>query len=374
MNGQSAKIGFLEPFFSGSHRGFALGWKAHSRHEVEVYGLPGRFWKWRMRAAALEFARQARGLSCQPDLWFATSLMDVAHFAALLGPKRPPVALYFHECQASYPLRDGVELPERDYQYLMTDLAGAGMADAVFFNSAALMLDFFTHTETFLRRMPDARPLWLLDDIREKARVLHLGVDYSGLEAGREEGGGPLRILWPHRWEHDKNPEEFFGVMEELDRRGLEFRLLVAGGAFGRVPAVFNRARESLAHRIDHWGEVRERGEYGRLLACADVVVSTAFHETFGVSVVEAAWAGAHPLVPERLSYPEVVPPQLHGACVYRGAQELTERLAGLLTGARERVAPTKLREVFDRYSWTSRAEDFDRSATEILQKRDNML
>ncbi|MFO7645973.1 MAG: DUF3524 domain-containing protein [Desulfosarcina sp.] len=42
----------LEPFFGGSHREFAQGWVAHSRHCIDLLTLPARFWKWRMRGAA----------------------------------------------------------------------------------------------------------------------------------------------------------------------------------------------------------------------------------------------------------------------------------------------------------------------------------
>ncbi|MCP3890077.1 MAG: DUF3524 domain-containing protein, partial [Desulfobacteraceae bacterium] len=52
------RILFLESFFGGSHMDFALGLKEHSKHEVEILSLPARNWKWRMRGAALEFARQ----------------------------------------------------------------------------------------------------------------------------------------------------------------------------------------------------------------------------------------------------------------------------------------------------------------------------
>ena len=44
---------FLEPFFGGSHRDFAEGLIAHTSHAIELMTLPARFWKWRMRGAAL---------------------------------------------------------------------------------------------------------------------------------------------------------------------------------------------------------------------------------------------------------------------------------------------------------------------------------
>jgi len=39
----------------------------------------------------------------------------------------------------------------------------------------------------------------------------------------------PLKILWNARWEHDKNPEQFFEVLFSLDEAGLPFRLAVLG-------------------------------------------------------------------------------------------------------------------------------------------------
>ena len=55
--------------------------------------------------------------------------------------------------------------------------------------------------------------------------------------------------------------------------------------------------------------QARERvaaGDSWDVLFCSDVAVSTADHEFFGIAMVEAAAAGAYPLVPRRLAYPEV--------------------------------------------------------------------
>ncbi len=69
------KILFLEPFYGGSHKDVAKGFADYSSHEVDILSLPPRFWKWRMRGAALEFIRRIEDISAydliseEPTIW-----------------------------------------------------------------------------------------------------------------------------------------------------------------------------------------------------------------------------------------------------------------------------------------------------------------
>ncbi|GAB6063759.1 tRNA-queuosine alpha-mannosyltransferase domain-containing protein [Deferrisoma palaeochoriense] len=362
--GRRLRIALVEPFFGGSHRAVAEGWARHSRHEIELVTLPARFWKWRMRGAAVHLARALAGRIGRFDLLWATSLLDLAHLRALL-PRRVPAALYFHENQVAYPTRPGEAPAERDLQYAFTNLASALAADRVVFNSAFQREAFLEGLDRLLGRMPDARPRWAVAEIAARSGVLWPGVEVADIPQPGPREGLPV-ILWNHRWEHDKDPELFFGVLLRLADEGVPFRVAVAGERFGRAPPVFEEARARLGPRVVHWGYVPDRKAYGRLLARCHVVVSTARQENFGLSVVEAAYAGAHPLVPARLAYPEVVPTEFHAACLYGDPEDLAARIRSLCTGREKLLDPGRLRAAFGRYAWEKRGTAFDEAAERL--------
>jgi glycosyltransferase involved in cell wall biosynthesis len=122
------------------------------------------------------------------------------------------------------------------------------------------------------------------------------------------------------RWEYDKNPQQFCDAIFELERQGMEFRLSVLGQTSPEVPACFENLRSGLNDRIDHWGFLDQRSDYQQMLQQADLVISTAWHEFFGISILEAVDAGCIPILPDRLAYPEIfsaVP-----ECFYDGSTE----------------------------------------------------
>jgi len=323
-----ARILALEPYYGGSHRAFLDGWRARSRHEIELLTLPAYKWKWRMRGACLKFADLVGDRVGEFDAIFASDFLDLAAFTALC-PRRcagVPLVAYFHENQLTYPVPNEAD---RDYQYGFTNITSCLAADRVLFNSR-YHLDSFTHAVgQLLKRMPDAVPADVPARIRERAQVVPVGVDFAGLDA--EPVTGPLTVLWNHRWEYDKAPDEFFEVMMELADSNYDFRLAVTGEAFRSAPPIFAQVRKRLAEKLVTFGHVPSREDYCRVLNGCDVVVSTAVHEFFGISVVEAVRAGCMPLLPNRLSYPEILPNACHKTCLYADRHDLKRRLAALM-------------------------------------------
>ena len=231
---------------------------------------------------------------------------DMLNLPELLGhaPQlaRLPRVIYFHENQLTYPVR--VER-KRDLHYAFTNISSALSADAVWFNSAYHRDAFLEAIEELLARMPDHRLPGAIEQIRARSEVWPQGIYPIGNTA--KEEGRALHILWAARWEFDKGPETFFAALDLLARRRVDFEISVIGEQSRRQPGIFAKAKSRHESRIRHWGYQESRADYEAVLASADVVVSTAIHEFFGVAIAEAVSAGACPLVPRALAYPEVL-------------------------------------------------------------------
>jgi glycosyltransferase involved in cell wall biosynthesis len=333
-------IVFLEPYYGGSHRAFVDTWRGHSRHRFHLATLPAYKWKWRMRGAAIWFARHDTSwMEPPPDIIVATDMMSLPDLRALLPPaiRATPVLAYFHENQLTYPLPPHDRV---DYQFGLTNLTTSLAADAVWFNSRHHRDSFLAAADELLRRMPDAVPPGITAGIAEKASVHYPPIDVRPADRQREDrgrggrpGGVAPRILWCHRWEYDKNPEAFFDALLRLQADGVAFCLVMHGEQFRSAPTGFAAALERLGGRIEQTAYIPDRGEYPRSVGSCDIVVSTAIQENFGIAVAEAILAGCQPVLPDRLSYRELIPPDMGPHCLFRRDGDLYTFLGRVLSG-----------------------------------------
>jgi len=353
----------LEPYYGGSHRAFLDDWISRSRHQWTLQTLPPYKWKWRMRHAPLTFAADVQQRLDHGEAWdviFCSDMLSLAEFRGLTPAiAAVPAVVYFHENQLTYPVRK--EDP-RDGHYGFTNIATAIAADEIWFNSAFHRDEFHAAAASLLKRMPDFAPLAQLQQSRSRCHVMPPGITPATKFQPRRPG--PLRIVWAARWEHDKNAADFFAAIELLEQTGAPFELSVIGESFSHTPPDFAAAQQQFAGHIVHWGYQKSRADYLQVLTEADVAVSTANHEFFGISIIEAIAAGAVPLLPRRLAYPETAAttgPQ--DPWFYDGSpQHLARRLAHLaanpsilLPDYQQRMA-----DIAARYDWGVLAGTYD--------------
>jgi glycosyltransferase involved in cell wall biosynthesis len=368
------KVLLLEPYSGGSHRAWAEGYVQHSRHEVILLSLPARFWKWRMQGGSATLAERARALEHRPDVILASDMLNLPAFLALTRDRLAgvPTALYCHENQLTYPCPAG---EKRDLTYGMINWLSMLAADQVFFNSRFHLEDWFGALPNMLKHFPDCSHLHRVGEVRGKTTVLPVGCDLRRFDPVAREPSAPRGsadprepplVLWNQRWEYDKAPETFFQALHVLEARGVDFRVALAGRSYRQTAPEFEAARERLGDRVVHFGYAAG-DDYAALLRRADIVVSTAIHEFFGVAIVEAIYGGCFPVLPDRLSYPELVPASHHDVCLYTTFEELLARLRWALTHPDDaRTLAEELRPAVARFDWSEMVPVYDNQLGEI--------
>lgn len=372
MSSSGLRVLVLEPYYGGSHRAVLDGLLERLDIDHDLLVLPARKWKWRMRGAAITMAEQTRVLHAQGRRWdliYASTFVNLAEFYGLAGSAVAgvPSIVYFHENQLVYPNRHEAEW---DFQFPLTNITSALTATICLFNTAWTRDTFLAEIPGFLGRFPDHHPRGVVEAIAPNCSVIAPPFSTAEFDAalpdsvaGAPRGERP-RIVWPHRWEHDKNPDQFFRAVSALADEGLDFEVAVAGQAFRDVPESIARAQEHLGERLVHIGEPEGRQAYARLLARSDIAVSTARNEFFGLAMIEAAYAGCCPVVPDALAYRELYPRHMR----YRGDDGLLAMLRSLVLEPPvpgqgraiaekftfERLVP-EYREVFERTAGTPR-------------------
>jgi len=357
----------VEPFFSGSHKQWARDIQKFSRHNVSMLTMPGRNWKWRMLGGSVTLADEFLNGAHHPHIILATDMLDLAGFMGLVRQKAGdvPVAIYFHENQLTYPWspNDRDLKKNRDRHYCFINFQSALAADHVFFNSYYHMNSFLGALPGFLGNFPDYRELDRVEEIRKKSRVLPIGMDLArfdevGHPDNEEQNDTPL-LLWNHRWEYDKNPWDFFDAMYALESRVPDYGLVLLGEHFVQEPPVFRNAKQKLEHRIQQYGYADSFEEYARWLWRSHMLPVTSNQDFFGISIMEAMYCRCVPILPRRLTYPELVPEDRFPEIFYDSREELLEKLEQFITNGLPYSGNT-FRQIAARYDWNRMIHQYD--------------
>lgn len=363
-----ARVVLVEAYYGGSHRAWVDTWVAHSRHDISLVTHPDEFWRWRLRGGAVTLAADFAKLVADdgaPDAVVVSGLVDVASFAghARRSLGTTPMAVYVHESQMLYPLAPN---QRADTSLALVNWQSLVAADQAWFNSAFHRDSLRGALPQLLNAQPAPGHGHLIDSVFERSSVLWPGVDVAGLIAAERTERAVPRVLWNQRWDHDKNPHAVFSALAQLAEEGVPFTLALAGQNQRPDNPDFAWVHEKLGDRIDHHGYVPD-DDYQDMLLNSDVVVSAADHEFFGISIVEAIAAGSVPVLPTRLSFPELIGPQWHHAALYPDGA-LRTRLRAVLTAMGEaRASVEGLRASMARFDAVPSANDHDDAVDQLV-------
>ena len=360
----------LEPYYGGSHKQFLDGLQENVSAEYTMLTLPARKWKMRMQLSAPWFGAKVEELPLKErgfDTVLCSTFVDVGMLRAQLSRikgwnENCRFLTYFHENQFIYPRRPG---DKYFYQFTAINFNSALAADQIAFNSNFNRESFLSSCSKYVKSAADMDLSWTIDELREKSEVLYPGMDFTEFDnlGDKPENSVPV-IVWNHRWEHDKDPQAFFDGLAELENEGVDFRLILLGQSFLHRPKCFEDALIQFRGKVVHSGFVASYSDYVSLLHRADIVVSTSIHEFYGIAVIEALRAGCVPVLPDRLSYPELFEKKF----LYREGKFAASLKKALLF--RARIDPLEVKRLTDRYSWKSVTEKYEKW---LLDKKESL-
>ena len=118
------------------------------------------------------------------------------------------------------------------------------------------------------------------------------------LSEGHFKHNGKQIVVWPHRTSEDKNPTDFFRLVNRLAPEYPDVRWIITSGRAHDTYETHNASIEFFT---------LTKPDYYALLNSSTLLVSTAYHENFGYTIREATTFETPILCPRRACYPEMI-------------------------------------------------------------------
>ncbi len=136
-----------------------------------------------------------------------------------------------------------------------------------------------------------------------------------GSRATSPDPRAPL-VLWPLDWAEENEPAVLLEALDDLESRGIEFRLALTGEHRDEVSPAISTLLSRFAEYIEV-AEPLDREALDALLHRTDVVVSTSPGTSFANSLVEAMATGTYAVLSRRGLHHELVPADLQSDCLF---------------------------------------------------------
>ena len=363
---------YVEPFYSGSHKQWIDSYQKYSTHNIHILSLPGKKWKWRMHGGAITLAKEYNKFENKFDIILCSDMLNLPVFKSLCDDNlsNSKVVMYFHENQLSYPwspLDQDLEL-KRDLHYYYINHTSSLISDYNYFNSNYHLRSYIDGLKKYLKKMPDFRNMDTIESIDNKSSVLPIGCELNKGKNVNKKSNSPI-ILWNHRWEYDKNPNLFFKILFDLNANDIDFQLIVVGENYQDYPEVFDVAKKELNSKIIHFGYCENKNEYIEYLKLANILPVTSNQDFFGISIVEAISYGVYPILPKRLSYPELFENNSNPHIFYNNESELKDKIMSAINNVDllSNYIKNLRQNVCKKFNWKTVSKKYDKTFEDLM-------
>ena len=340
------KVFFAVPYYSGSHKYWADNICRLGTFNYDLETMTGRHWKWRMQGSAIHLAEKFLNKAREFDIILCSTMLDISLFKSIANCD-VPIVYYMHENQLTYPYSDSDNRSDENFHYGFINYKSCLAADFVLFNSEFHRTEFLAALGNLLSRLPDYIDSQTeIQKIRDKSQVNWVGLDLEHMQSEEREADNISNIevsptlLWNHRWEHDKNPSLFLELCDYLESKNQPFSLILLGQD-GNASYVKEQFHQTYASHIQYSGYTDNRRQYFDLLSRADILPVTSDHDFYGLSVLEAIYYNATPLLPTEKVYGEFIKESTYSHYYYTSKRDLFEKCLSLLSYPQKSIDKT---------------------------------
>eukprot|EP01083_Nonionella_stella_P017588 49198_1 len=350
-----------------SHGYWSRTYQKYSNHTVSTMSIKGSYFKWRMQASAISFAKtfihtfidatstcdecsnndipNQIPIQCDlktdecPHIIIIDDMIDLNLFSTIISSyiethnidmKHSIKYIYFmHENQLTIPWKSNDRDIDKSWMYGLQNFKCMLGAHQIWWNSNYHANAFFTHLPKVIKNKSsdDWTAITMISYAQQKSKSdMYIPMDLNRIDEicsnmkhkiidKRRQIKEPI-ILWNARWEADKNPSLFLYALRHIKQiKAINaFKLVVLGENFSyskgskhsqNSQSVFDVIYEEFKDCILQFGYVESYREYILWLNVSDILIMTSAHEFFGISLMESMYCQTIPILPNNLVYVE---------------------------------------------------------------------
>ena len=143
--------------------------------------------------------------------------------------------------------------------------------------------------------------------------------------------------------------------------------MIIVGKKYSQYPKIFDEANIKLKDEIIFNGYCESRQEYISKIRQSNILPVTSNQDFFGISIMEAICAGNYPVLPERLTYPELFDIENNHDIFYKNDKEFERKLIQVIENINNFNIAILQKELLDKFDWNRMSFEYDKLFKSII-------